>query len=495
MADPALFTSVADNSLLAFGETLVPRGDDNRGGPYDITDIFEEGFLFGNQRVSAIRVGTNGEVFFPDYYNGSVSIFGTDLDARIPRGGFPEGLEGSGVYIDLDTERDSVIVTWNEVGFYFEDYSNPVTFQLEILDLGEGDSELVFRYVDTDGSWIPYGFSINQQWPNFVNLGDILRPIGRELDSTAGNTGVEGVWQFRLIDGQFQPEDLIGDPVIGTDGDDAIFGGALGDSILGGNGNDTLSGAGRDDILAGGNQSDLIAGNFGNDSLYGGSGNDTIFGGPGRDEIQGGIGNDVVRPGQDADTVYAGAGNDTVLGSNQDWGDGGDVLNGMEGDDVLNGGRGRDTIAGQSGNDMLNGGFDDDTLFGGEGDDFLYGGEAQGYGPTLDVIYGGAGADRFFVDPGSQNVTAVVRDYNHADGDALVYDGTDVTRDDFVLDVQRVIGADGPIVLDIDVIRLYEGGYRQTVFTLTQPVSNDFVLLRLPVPEPGSGDEILFDLG
>ena len=62
--DPSLFTSVTDNTLLPFGDTLIAQGDDNEEGPFDITAVFEAGFLFGSQTFNELFVGTNGGVTF-----------------------------------------------------------------------------------------------------------------------------------------------------------------------------------------------------------------------------------------------------------------------------------------------------------------------------------------------------------------------------------------------------------------------------------------------
>ncbi|RZV45555.1 MAG: DUF4038 domain-containing protein, partial [Acidimicrobiales bacterium] len=68
-----------------------------------------------------------------------------------------------------------------------------------------------------------------------------------------------------------------------TDGDDVI---------LGTLGNDTIYGLGGDDIICGSAGNDRIDGGVGQDKIVGGRGRDRIFGGPGPDQLIGRAGND-----------------------------------------------------------------------------------------------------------------------------------------------------------------------------------------------------------
>ncbi|MBN2117770.1 MAG: ExeM/NucH family extracellular endonuclease [Anaerolineales bacterium] len=143
--------------------------------------------------------------------------------------------------------------------------------------------------------------------------------------------------------------------IVGTPGDDVLFGTHKRDVIvaLGGN-----------DIIYGGNGDDVICGNAGDDTIYGGNGNDILLGGSGGDALHGGNGNDKLDGGEDADTLTGGNGND-----------------------VLTGGSGTDTLIGGTGSDVLDGGADNDALFGNTGNDRLTG------GPGADWFSGGLGWD------------------------------------------------------------------------------------------------------
>jgi len=119
-------------------------------------------------------------------------------------------------------------------------------------------------------------------------------------------------------------------------------------------------------------------------SINGNAGANLILGGAGADRIGGEAGNDA---------LFGESGDDYILGGN-----GVDYLVGGTGLDTLDGGQGSDALYGEDGHDVLQGGngFYTDILVGGGGDDYLDGGfQALG---DYDLLYGGAGNDRFVVD-------------------------------------------------------------------------------------------------
>ncbi|WP_424988765.1 PA14 domain-containing protein [Microbulbifer sp. S227A] len=158
--------------------------------------------------------------------------------------------------------------------------------------------------------------------------------------------------------------------IIGTDGDDVLFGTAGTDSLVGGDGIDTADysnsatgvtvrlweetgargdaegdsyegienvtgSAYRDNLIGANDMDNVLNGLAGNDLLRGRSGNDTLIGGAGDDELVGNAGDD---------TLLGDEGNDVLLGDA-----GADRLNGGQGDDILTGGAGLDTFAFRSG--------------------------------------------------------------------------------------------------------------------------------------------------
>ncbi|WP_371158133.1 nidogen-like domain-containing protein [Jannaschia sp. 2305UL9-9] len=533
MADPTLFTTVADNTLLPFGDGEVHTvGDDRISGPYDMTGIFEDGFLLGDRVIEDLYVGTNGGVrfangssFFSPGFSNDFTIVPLDRDLITGRD-FPA--EGQGIFIDMNEERDSIVVTWNEVGYFYQPGAGRATFQMEILDLGDGDAEVVFRYNDLNFDTYYNGFGITAGTDPRIYVSSAQAGSLDALDTAPGNTGVAGVWQFRVIDGDLQPlTDLIGNEITGdaTDetlagtgfpdildgagGNDTIDGGASSDSLTGGAGDDSILGQSGNDTLDGGDGDDDLRGQTGNDSLSGGAGNDTLGGAQGNDSLDGGDGDDSLSGGANQDTILGGAGDDSIgggdgndrifagMGDDTVTGDavgsdvyefGRDFLMGMGGDDVISGGRGNDTLAGQEGDDILSGGSGDDLLFGGTGDDFIFGGF-----DGADRAWGGEGADKFFSTGVRGGVTQVM-DYDAGEGDVLVVDGEFFDASDFELRGVTVVQPDVPGLTfrPTDLVRLTDSGEAISLFTFGADFTGDRIVLRLPFED--EGETVTFDL-
>lgn len=204
----------------------------------------------------------------------------------------------------------------------------------------------------------------------------------------------------------------------GTSEDDSIYGLAGVDTVYGYGGNDEIKlqmlatdvgtwkafGGAGDDKIGGfvthflfygelGNDHLSVHGNtFSNSKLYGGPGNDyiyasdsqtgfTLIGGAGRDSISGTWGDDVIRGGPGHDELNGSKGDDTIYG-----GLGWDTIDGVEGKDHIWAGRGADTI-------RINGLGERDRAHGGYGNDTFY-------FDSSDVVWGNAGADKFYVGGG-----------------------------------------------------------------------------------------------
>ncbi|MBD2497909.1 calcium-binding protein [Nostoc sp. FACHB-280] len=244
--------------------------------------------------------------------------------------------------------------------------------------------------------------------------------------------------------------------LVGTDGDDRIFGLAGNDIIEGRAGNDLIRGGDGVDYLSGGDGNDTIIGDRGNDTFVGGYGNDRLIwnNGDGSDRISGNSGYDVVevngagvgdnfRLQADAqgraiferlnlvpftltvDTAEKfeinGQGGDDILDVNSlagtsitsvqfTGGAGHDLLDGRgtatpligygdEGNDTLYGGTGNDRLDGGTGNDLIRGGDGVDYLSGGDGNDTIIGDRgndtfAGGYGNDRLIWNNGDGSDR-----------------------------------------------------------------------------------------------------
>jgi Ca2+-binding RTX toxin-like protein len=245
-------------------------------------------------------------------------------------------------------------------------------------------------------------------------------------NATDGNDSLTGIEYLVFKDKTIKVSDIPLDHVslVGTAGNDTLFGGA---------GDDTLIGLGGDDTLYSGG---------GNDVLSGGDGNDTIYANGSGASIDAGAGDDYVAIGNSDSTVYThqqinlasftgGAGTDTLrfvapvdfIGSVFSAAASGFEIisfsntysvnvSGDAGNNTLDfsgfaidpysaalwadGGDGNDTITGTAGNDTLLGGYGDDTLNGGGGNDTIYGDSSyNSYGN--DVMNGGDGNDTLYL--------------------------------------------------------------------------------------------------
>ena len=101
-------------------------------------------------------------------------------------------------------------MTWDDTGV-FSEHTVPNAYQLQIIDQGSGDFDLIYRYENItwtkgDGYTInaSAGFSAGNgstffQVPGTGATGDDTAVA--TLDTTPGNTGVPGVWEWHIRDG------------------------------------------------------------------------------------------------------------------------------------------------------------------------------------------------------------------------------------------------------------------------------------------------------
>ena len=264
----------ADNALVSglggtagFGEHALALGDDPSSAAIDITSVFgPTGLNFFGIAHATMYVNNNGNVTFdsplpqfaPDAISaGSLPIiapFWADVDTRPSSGSAADH-----VYWDLDTMNGVVTVTWNAVGHYDRDASPSNSFQLQLVNRGGGDFDIIFRYASIDwttgddivgagtlpGEVARAGYSAGNGVSYFelAQSGHDAQVLA--LDSTAGNTGRTGTYVFKVRNG-----DVL-----------AVDDGA-GDTLAGGPGKDTLAGAGGNDRFvlehSGSGNADLI---------------------------------------------------------------------------------------------------------------------------------------------------------------------------------------------------------------------------------------------
>ncbi|MET0000115.1 MAG: HYR domain-containing protein [Candidatus Thiodiazotropha lotti] len=182
-------------------------------------------------------------------------------------------------------------------------------------------------------------------------------------------------------------EDVPGDIINGTPGDDTLEGGSGDETLNGFEGNDTLLGRAGNDILVGGVGNDLHDGGTGVDIMQGGLGDDVyLVDNPDdlvieetdegldetRSQVSYGLAPNLETLVLQGSAAIDGSGNNLdnlIKGNRAD-----NRLSGVDGNDTLTGKAGNDTLVGGVGDDRLNGGADNDRLNGGLGTDTLRGG-------------------------------------------------------------------------------------------------------------------------
>ena len=415
---PLDFSTVTDNSLLPFagsGAVRVPTGTYSVASTwFDLTTTFENDFQWGGQSYTGLRAYTGGKIQFGNgagWQNTYIAPANFLQDTR----NTPSWAVDPGIWIENNTARDSIVITWKDVAVNPYNGGRTNTYQIELLDRGNGDTEIIYRFNDMRGSSIyDQNSAVNPVSYFMVDDARERPPLGylgidkADYDVAIGNTGVQGVWQFRIESGVLRSSDLV----------------VQAQNLSGTTGADVLTGSLTDDILLGLDGDDTLIGSFGNDQLIGGAGDDDIDAGYGNDYIMGGAGNDNLRGGYGNDTIGAGAGDDTVNGS-----DGNDFIYGAEGanrllggngSDYMTSGSGADALIGGDGNDTLNSGAGNDTLDGGAGNDTLYGGDGENLffgGADNDLLAGGVDTDRFYGGDGNDKILA-------GGGDDIIFAGS-----------------------------------------------------------------------
>ena len=475
-----------------FGEITLPRQDD-AAFRFDISTVFEQGLTLSGRTLAAdaFHVGSNGILSFGQGITGFppdtglagtpvIAPFWADVDVRLDG----EGTESGAIHLDIDAATDTVTVTWDRVGRFRRDSDMPNSFQVQLIDRGAGDFDIVFRYKAI--GWTSGDLSGGV--PALIGLADggLMAELPASgngdaqlaLPVTPGS-GAAGVWQIALRGGRVMDEPWLRQTVTGTE---------AGDLLSGGPGADLLSGAGGDDTLAGGGGADTLDGGAGRDQaqfgfdlseaaffrdgdflrvtraggadavtliavedlafadqtvlsatvpLTGGPGDDLIQGSAAADALFGGAGDDTLAGGGGADFLDGGVGFDTArfaadfAGASFDW-DGAALLVGIAGVAARLSRVERlvfadgvlttlpQTLSGTSVDDLLEGGLGHDSLSGSGGDDTLRGGVGH------DTLIGGAGADWLIGGSGNDLLIAGA-DSNLLDGGA----GQDRARFDF----------------------------------------------------------------
>ncbi len=150
------------NDDVTFGPVALPFSIDFFGTTYNSMIVSNNG---------NVQFNSNSGSFSPTPLNtqtigAMIAPFWTDLDSRTdPLGAIAAGTGGSAVYVD-QISANQVVVTWDRLGYFSQNYSGRVQFQLVLNNTGApiaaGESAIGFFYADmtsgSDGHNVTSGF-------------------------------------------------------------------------------------------------------------------------------------------------------------------------------------------------------------------------------------------------------------------------------------------------------------------------------------------------
>ncbi len=234
-----------------FGNQALAIGDDNSTPAINITSVFgAAGIDFFGHNYTSLYINTNGNVTFasansaytPSAINGGannpiIAPFWADVDTRGGPGSPTPGGNSTGanqVFYNLDSVNGVMTITWDDVGHYYAATNKLDAFQLQLINVGGGNFDIVYRYENINwttgdasggtnglgGTPARAGYSAGDgthyfELPQSGNQASLL-----SLPATTGNTGIQGVDVFQVFNGQVSPPtvSVVGTAIVQPDG-------------------------------------------------------------------------------------------------------------------------------------------------------------------------------------------------------------------------------------------------------------------------------------
>ncbi|HLY44315.1 MAG TPA: Ig-like domain-containing protein [Stellaceae bacterium] len=218
--------------------TFSPNLDDGSSAAIDITSVFASGLDFFGTTYTTLFINTNGNISFGGPNSSFISQPLTTLSGIPPiiapffadvaltgqattaTGGNSQGT--GQIYDSLDTVNHVFTVTWDDVG-YSAPVSNAVdAFQLQLIDQGGGNFDIMFRYQYVGWATDPVTLSgpatagYNDGNGHTAELAAsglenaMLALPSLELAGTPGATATPGVYAFAVRSGAVVPSTLTG---------------------------------------------------------------------------------------------------------------------------------------------------------------------------------------------------------------------------------------------------------------------------------------------
>ncbi len=231
-----LIQNWADSGDEGFGSLALNRNDDRSTGPIAFDDFellgFDSGLSFFGTNHDEFFINNNGNitfdsglssftpVTFPVTSQPMIAPFWGDVDTSCGDCGE--------VYIGSPNEN-TLVVTWNEVGFFSSNSSLTNTFQLVLIDrddTGAGNFDVEFRYEDINwttgnasggqgglgGTPAQAGYDSGDGVNFFIVPGSQTSDVVN-LDTADSNTDTAGIWTFSVRDGEL-PGDTAENPIL-----------------------------------------------------------------------------------------------------------------------------------------------------------------------------------------------------------------------------------------------------------------------------------------
>jgi hypothetical protein len=206
-----------------YGILALAHGDDNSSGAIDITSVFgSAGIDFFGTHYTSLYINNNGNITFEapngaytptainaGFHNPIIAAFWADVDTR-----------GHGnVYYDEDAADGVMTITWDHVGYYNQRSDKLDSFQIVLINEGNGNFDILYRYGQMQwttgdasggtgglgGTVARAGYSAGDgvhyfELPQSGNQAALLA-----LPTTTGNTGIAGVDEFQVRNGEVGP--------------------------------------------------------------------------------------------------------------------------------------------------------------------------------------------------------------------------------------------------------------------------------------------------
>ncbi|WP_238366074.1 calcium-binding protein [Mesobacterium pallidum] len=276
--------------------------------------------MAGTLTIDASALGAAGfdsTAYFTDFFAGLASgdgmFYGGTPDSAFGATYYMNGDQHVRHYTDgTDPVSAAVLTEGADLAYDFIHsgmaYGHGISGQVDSLTFGDWVDGTTTGTQGTGEAGLVTGFATEVRISGF----DLIAEVGAGND-LAANPVYALYSAVQNLDAAAIEEVLshYGVEMIGTSGDDALFGtdnddvltGMGGDDVMNGNqGRDVLLGMEGDDLLSGARGADYLVGGAGSDTIYGGKQNDTILGGAGDDRIIGGQKTDLLTGGDGADT-------------------------------------------------------------------------------------------------------------------------------------------------------------------------------------------------